>query len=203
MEKININALANNRKPLSNMGALFGCQYFKAELREHDTNFTKRELQTKQNGNIDLMPNRTIHRYRMTDFDVVSINFVTNPDGSNSVIFNMGTDDEVVLPVDSNMTQVGEVNENALKESLRGDNKNVIFANPENLAAMLNRMNQAEINRAESLIKELETAIKQARRAMDENQKKVETYMSQMVNSTPAPMSRGTEVNINIKTTEE
>lgn len=203
MEKVNVNVVANNRKPLSNIGSMFGCQYFKAELREHDTNFTKRELQTKQGGNVDLMPNRTLHRYRMTDFDVVSVNFVTNPDGSNSVIFNMGTDDEVVLPVDSNMSQVGVVNENALKDALRGDDKNVIFADPENLVSLLNRMNQAEINRAESMIKEMETAIKQIRRAMDENQKKVETYTSQIVNSTPAPATHGTEVNINITTTEE
>lgn len=203
MEKVNVNVVANNRKPLSNIGSMFGCQYFKAELREHDTNFTKRELQTKQGGNVDLMPNRTLHRYRMTDFDVVSVNFVTNPDGSNSVIFNMGTDDEVVLPVDSNMNQVGVVNENALKDALRGDDKNIIFADAENLVSLLNRMNQAEINRAESMIKEMETAIKQIRRAMDENQKKAELYTSQIVNSTPAPTTHGTEVNINITTTEE
>lgn len=203
MEKVNVNVIASNRKPLSNVGSMFGCQYFKAELREHDTNFTKRELQVKQNGNVDLLLNRTLHRYRMTDFDVFSVNLVTNPDGSNSVIFNMGADDEVVLPVDSNMNQVGVVNENALKDALRGDDKNVIFADPENLASLLNRMNQAEINRAESMIKEMETAIKQIRRAMDENQKKAETYASQIVNSTPTPVAKGTEVNINITTAEE
>ena len=64
-------------------------------------------------------------------------------------------------------------------------------------------MNQSEINRAESLIKELENAIKQLRRAMDENQKKADNYISQIVRSTPAPTINGTEVNINISTTQE
>lgn len=203
MEKINVNVLADNRKPLSTVGGMFGCQYFKAELRKHDIDFAKREHQVKQNGNIELITNRSLHRYRMTDFDVVSINFITNPDQSNSVVFNMGLDSEVTLPVDPRMTQIGEVNENALKDAFREEGKDVIFADSEKLANMLNRMNQSEINRAESLIKELENAIKQLRRAMDENQKKADNYISQIVRSTPAPTTNGTEVNINISTAQE
>lgn len=182
MDNINLNIVAGNRKPASMLGAFLGCQYFKTEVRDQDPDFQKKEFKVKQNGNLDLITNRSPRRYRVTDYDVTKVEIGQDDSGATVVFLNKGEESEVIVPFESGMENLGIVRENAIADSLKG-NKQIIFADPAKLANRLNQLNENEIARCEKLIADTQKAIKNLRDAIQKNNEKALKYTTELTES--------------------
>lgn len=176
---VNVQVVANNRKPLSIIGANLGTQYFTAEARSTWPDFEKDKLAVEQGGGIDLIINRAPRRYRIFGNDVTSVQIATDAIGATKVFLNKGEDSEVSLPITSDMSKVGVVTEDALGKALRGD-KNMIFSDPKKLASQLNAYNADEKNRCLALISKLQKFVQQIDSSIAENNKKADQYISEM-----------------------
>jgi len=185
MNNINLSVVAQNRKPISIIGANLGTQYFKAEARSCDNNYAEKVAQIKANQNIEFYLNRVPRRFRMTGHEVISAQIVSDAVGATKVVLN--NDDEnsrVSIPVGANMEKIGGVTEDAINKALHGD-KNIIFADPAKTAEQLNVLNRDEKARLMSIKAEIEKAIAQIDSAIAENSKKADIYNKEIISSTP------------------
>lgn len=186
MDNVNLSVVANNRKPISLIGANLGTQYFKAGARASWPDFEKAEFEVRQGGNVDFILNRSPRRYRLTGHDVLSVNITTDAAGATKVILNKDDDNSAVsIPIVSGMDQIGKVTEDAIGKALRGDS-NIIFSDPEKLATQLNMLNNDEKNRLVNLREQINKFIAQLDSAINENNKKCNEYKAQMVASSTA-----------------
>lgn len=188
----NINVVvANNRKPISIMGANLGTQYFKAEARASILEFDKKKLEVEQGGNIDFILNRTPRRYRMTGHDVISVQVGTDGTGASKVYLNKGDEaSEVSLPITGDLSKIGAVSDDAIGNALRGE-KNIIFSDPKKLASLLNQYNQDEKTRLLNTITMLQKCVGQIDSAIAENNKKADNYMTEYQSSAPETIPAG------------
>lgn len=203
--KVNQAVVASNRKPISMLGSFLGCMFYQAEARASFPDFDKKKLEVEHAGNIELITNRDVRRYRITGHEILSASIGTDAAGASNVYFNRGVEgSEVAVPVAPGMEQIGKVTDDALGRSLRGD-KSVIFANPAKLAQSVNALNTAEKNRVLAMIADLQKCVQSIDSAIAENMKKVEEYERQLLASTPStdPATAADGINIVVKTGQE
>lgn len=199
---VNLSVVASNRKPISMIGANLGTQFFKVEARAAIADFAEQKLNVEKNGNVDLILNRTPHRYRVTSHEILSM--ILGQDATNTTKVYINKDDEknsVSIPVGPNMEKIGVVTENAIAEALKGD-RNIIFCDPKKLVANVNVYNMDEKARCQAAISVLQKCIAQLDSTIAENNQKAEKFIAELLNSTPTnPMaSSGTVV---LTSTEE
>lgn len=182
---INLSVVAQNRKRISVVGATLGTQYFKTEARSCDNTFEEKAQQVKANGNVDFILNRVPRRFRMTGHEILSTEIVSDAVGATKVVLN-GHDENacVSIPVGANMEKIGTVTDDAIGKALKGD-KNIIFADPKKLCAMVNQLNQDERARLVAQRDFIDRCIQQIDSAITENAKKEQTYTQECINSTP------------------
>lgn len=185
MDNINIQVIADNRKPISMIGSTLGTQFFKAEARASIPEFDKKKMNIEQDGNKEIFFNRTPRRFRMTGHEITSVALRTDAAGSTKVVLNDDSDDKVSVPVAHGMEKIGKVSDDALGKALRGD-QNIIFSDPQKLASELNVLNEDEKNRCIAAINMLQSAVKQLDSAIAENKKKANDYMNQLIGSAPS-----------------
>ena len=193
---INLAVIAANRKPISIVGGTLGTQFFKAEARASIQKFDDLKLKVEQGNNVDFCLNRTPRRYRFTGHDILSAEIKTDATNATKVVLNKDTDSQVSIPVSPGMERIGVVTDDALGKALRGDN-NIIFSDAKKLANELNIYNNDEKNRLIRLRDEINRCISQLDSAINENNKKAEQYVAEILNSTPTVIPNPTiEVNI-------
>ena len=184
LNPINKTVIANNRTPLSIVGANLGRQYHKPEARATWPDFEKTELAVKQGNNVEIILNRAPRRYRMVGYDILSVMVNQDAVGATNVYLNKGEDGEVCIPVGAGMEQIGKVNDDAIGDALRG-NENVIFADADKLSTKLNILNTAEKRRLTELRSNIDKFIQQIDSALSENDQKARTYIRELTESAP------------------
>ena len=204
MNEVTVNlAIANNRRPISNIGSTLGQQYCKPEASVCLPDYERVIDEAKQNDNLKLTLNRVPRKFRIITTDVISTKVTTDVDGTVVVLVNEGLDSEIRIPVDSNMTHAGVVTDDAVRKALRGEDVNIHFTDIEKLNKQINILNQNEINRLEEVISQATLAKKRLESAKAENEKKVETYKRErgsLVNQTPLENGADAAVQINVRT---
>ena len=199
---VNPVVIANNRTPLSIIGANLGRQYHKPEARATWPDFEKIELAVKQAGNVDIILNRTPRRYRMVGYDITNVMINQDAVGATNVYLHKNLEGEVCIPVGAGMEQIGKVSDDAIGEALRG-NDNVIFADASKLSAKLNILNAAEKKRLTELRANIDKFIQQIDSAISENDKKAQTYVRELTESTPKMDVGGSDGGTKIVITNE
>jgi len=184
--------ISQNRGSISKVGSTLGTSYFKAEARASWPNFKEETIKVKNNGNIDLILNRTPVRYRLTSHDITSVILGKDATGASKVYINKDTEGEVSIPVGAGMDKIGVVTEDAVGKALHG-NTNMIFANASKLAHQLNTYNEDEKTRLLALREKIDKFINQIDSAIEENKRKVEVYERELVTSTPDGIAPATK----------
>lgn len=176
-----LNAVSNNRKNLAKIGANLGGQFHQVDVRLNIANFDDEKARIAAGDNLELFLNRSPKRYRIVSKDIINIGTKSDVDGQPIVYINQDENGlpEVQIPFSSDMQEFAKINDNALKDALRGD-KSKIFADPEKLVAQLNALNNKEIKNIEHLIKMLNTSKQTIENAITENSKKVITYKREL-----------------------
>lgn len=192
--KVNLTVVANNRKPLSVVGANLGTQYFKVSARASDPDYEKKKIEVEQAGNIPLILNRPVYRYRISGHDILSVMVGTDAAGATKVFLNKDMDGEVSIPVTPGIERIGNVTDDALKKCIRGD-QNIIFSDPVKLAQQANVLNLDEKARLVALRDETNKLIAQIDSAVNDNNKKADTYRTELLNSA-AEMNLDTTVTV-------
>ena len=181
LEENELNAISNNRKNLAIIGSNLGGQFHQVDVRPSIPNFDDEASRIASEGNVELFFNRTPKRYRMVSRDIINIG--TKADVTNQPIVYINQDEnglsEVQIPFSSDMNEFASINDNALKEAIKGD-KTKIFADPEKLVPQLNAINNKEIRNIEHLEKILGKIKKQIEDTIAENNRKVITYKREL-----------------------
>jgi len=202
LNPINKTVIANNRTPLSIVGANLGRQYHKPEARATWPDFEKTELAVKQGNNVEIILNRAPRRYRMVGYDIINVTVNQDAVGATNVYLNKGVDGEVCIPVGAGMEQIGKVSDDAIGDALRG-NENVIFADANKLSTKLNILNAAEKRRLVELRSNIDKFIQQIDSAISENDQKARTYVRELTESTPKNNMDSSEEGTKIVITNE
>lgn len=202
LNPINKTVIANNRTPLSIVGANLGRQYHKPEARATWPDFEKTELAVKQGNNVEIILNRAPRRYRMVGYDIINVTVNQDAVGATNVYLNKGVDGEVCIPVGAGMEQIGKVSDDAIGDALRG-NENVIFADANKLSTKLNILNAAEKRRLVELRANIDKFIQQIDSAISENDQKARTYVRELTESTPKNNMDSSEEGTKIVITNE
>ena len=181
LEENVLNAISNNRKNLAIVGSNLGGQFHQVDVRPSIPNFDDEASRIASEGNVELFFNRTPKRYRMVSRDIINIG--TKADVTNQPIVYINQDEnglsEVQIPFSSDMNEFASINDNALKEAIKGD-KSKIFADPDKLVPQLNAINNKEIRNIEHLEKILGKIKKQIEDTIAENNRKVITYKREL-----------------------
>lgn len=181
MEKVDLSKVtAENRPTLRTIGGTLGTKFFKAEARACILNFEERKLEVERNNNNELCLNRTPRRFLVKGHDIKGINMITDALGSPKVVLNMNTDEEVSIPMSMDGNAFKNVTEDALGKALRGD-KNIIFSDALKLAEQVNLLNYDEKERLVKHAEEIRKSIQQLDSAIAENNKKVDTYLKELM----------------------
>ena len=202
LNPINKTVIANNRTPLSIVGANLGRQYHKPEARATWPDFEKTELAVKQGNNVEIILNRAPRRYRMVGYDIINVTVNQDAVGATNVYLNKGVDGEVCIPVGAGMEQIGKVSDDAIGDALRG-NENVIFADANKLSTKLNILNAAEKRRLVELRSNIDKFIQQIDSAISENDQKARTYVRELTESIPKNNMDSSEEGTKIVITNE
>lgn len=172
-----------NRKAISLVGSAFGTQYYKPFAVLCHQKQDEDELIARQSNNANIILNRSPRRFRMRGSDVVSMKIEANAvTHVSEVVINKGTKDELIIPINSDMTQAGVVTEDAIAKSLHGDTT-VFFKDPRKLANYLNGLNRTELSNLEELEKIIKKCKDQIMSSIRENEDKAAKFASQFTMS--------------------
>ena len=199
MEEKVLNAISNNRKSLGVIGASLGGQFHQVDAKPSILDFSAESARIASEGNVELYFNRSPKRFRMLSHDVVNIGTKADVTGQPVVYINQDANGlaEVQIPFSNDMKDFAAINDDALKEAIKGD-KTKIFADPEKLALQLNSINHKEIKNIERLEKALASMKKGIEDTIAENNRKVITYKRELgINATDS-ISPKIEVNLSI-----
>lgn len=180
--EVNLNVVANNRKPIGMVGSNLGGKVFRASAREAWADFEKERIEVANNDDIELILNRSPRRYRMTDVDILSASIRKDATGASKLFLNEGTDNEIALPIGKGMEKFATVSDEAIGAALRGD-KSKVFGNPTKLATILNTYNRDEKARLERIIEKCQKMIQQIDSTVSENEKKASVYERELYDS--------------------
>lgn len=173
-------SIGTNRPYISKVGSSLGCSYSKPEASSCLPDYDKKITLAKENG-IDITLSRAARKFRIKTVDVLSTKITQDLDGTVIVLVNEGMgDDELRIPVNSDMTKAGIVTDDAVAKALKGEDSNIHFSDIEKLAKILNTLNQNEKTRLIKIKEDVELAIKRIESAIAENLKKVETYKHEL-----------------------
>ncbi len=184
--EVNINSVvATHRKKIGMIGSNLAGKYFTTSVRESWPDFDKDKTRIEQEGNIELITNRSPRRYRIVGHEILSAVIKADPTGAVKVYLNEGDEqNEVAIPVSNDMEKTGLVTEESIAKALRGD-KSIIFANASKLVKFINAYNVDELNRVTALIDRLNRQVAGIKDAINQNNKKVEVYENELIASTP------------------
>lgn len=185
MGKVTKCTIENNRKVYMLAGALLGTSIYKAESRTCDAEWEQKNMKFRQNGTGDLFLNREIKRCVMKDFDVVTVDAgETQGDGfiSPNVKITLNDESVITLPIASDLSKIGEVEENAFAKAIRGD-KNIFFNNAKKTAEECNERNSANIRYIDALMDQLKSMKQSLITANVNNDKLVQKYEEELAKS--------------------
>lgn len=189
INNVNMEEVAKNRKQIGLLGGILGGKYFTIGAQESYPKFEETKRSIEQNGSLEFIPNRTPRRFIVRDHDVISQTIETDASGTTKVIFNPGTEDEAKAAIIAGNSMFGATTEDAIKDALTG--QNVIFANGTSLAERANEYNQAEVNRLNVFINNLQRMRDSIISTMNANKAKVAQYEQEIISSTPKPSVSG------------
>lgn len=203
MSEININStIAQHRPEFSAIGSTLGAQYSRPEAKTCLPDYDKKIQTARENGNVDLVINRAPRKFRIITHDVRSAEIATDIDGTVVVFINKGIEgSELRIPVNDDMTKAGIVTDEAIAKALKGEDPNVHFIDVEKLCKHINVLNQNELSRLDTLIKDATDAKKRIESAIAENIKKAEQYKAERGNNPMMGMLQngGSTIEINVK----
>ena len=150
---VDLEAVRANRKKIMSIG-LMGAQYFTIAAVETYPDFDKEKLEHEKSGSLNFFLNRTPRRFRVRGEEVVAQALSTTPDGTTSVIFNPGCKNQAEATIIDGSGTFGESSDEAIKSALAGSN--VIFADATKLTTKANKYNQAEVDRLNAFIRQLQ-----------------------------------------------
>lgn len=191
--------IKNNRTPLSNFaGAVFANDLFKPQVRVMDPDYQQKIDGVKAAGNGDLILNRSPRRFGIYGITITSLAMGTNVAGDVVLVINKGTDDEIEVPYTCE-SEFAKTDADAVREAIKSPDKNSVFSDAKKLAGMINQLNKLEIDRIDSLIKQLEKAKQQCESAISNVNDKVSTYLQQKAKSAQKTGNVEVETNISIE----
>ena len=150
---------------------------------------------------MDIVLSRAPRKFRAITTDVVSTKITTDLDGTVIVLVNEGTESEIRIPVNADMTKAGVVTDEAVAKALKGEDSNIHFSDLEKLTKILNNLNQNEKARLVKVREDIDLALKRIDSAIAENIKKVETYKRELAvnnNTSVLETGGGSSVEINL-----
>lgn len=178
---VNAAIISKHRKALSILGSTLGAKFFQAETRTCWPNFEESAINAK-NNKTEIIINRDPKRYRLTGHDIIGVTTGVDAVGASKVFLNEGMNDEVSIPIGTNMEQIGAVVNDAISKALHGD-QSIIFSDAEKLCAILNTYNNDEKARLVTLRDKINKMIDAVDQTINENQQKVADYRRELVAS--------------------
>lgn len=181
-------AVAKNRKRILNLG-LLGGKYFTIGASEVYPKFDDVKRENEMNASLDFMPNRTPRRFQVRDYDVYAQALSTSPDGTTKVVFNPGSAEEAKATVIDGNANFGTTSDEAIAQALSG--KKTIFVNGVKLVEKANEYNQAEVDRLNVFIKQLQQMRDSLISTIRDNEKRANAYEKEILDSTPKQQMNG------------
>lgn len=176
-------AVAKHRKTIFGLGAMLGGKYFKIGAVQVYPKFEETKRENELNGSLAFMPNRTPRRFEVRDHDIVAQVLKTDPDGTTKVVFNPGSAEEAKAAIIDGAGNFGEASDDAIANALSGSN--VIFANGVKLVEKANEYNQAEVDRLNAFIRQLQEQRDSIISTMNHNKQRATAYENEIIKSTP------------------
>jgi hypothetical protein len=186
---VDATVLANNRSKLGNIGAALGGRFFRIGKYALNDEYGEIIAQVRNSGNKDLCLNRGINRFKIDGFDIHSVNFKNAGDGSPCVFINEGDrnangeDVSAVCQINNSTSPFLQANEESIGRAINEKNRNLIFADPDNIVDIVNRYNSNEVSRIEGLIQILQTAKNSVLQTIENNNKRAQEYKKQLRDS--------------------
>lgn len=181
---INVRLVEDNRVNISSFGSLYGKRIFKAVKLSCDLDFQKHLRDANENNG--LVTNRAPQRYKIVPIDIVGLDLDKDVDGTNVVVINKGRKDEagesieVRCPIDNEKFTKDVTTETVTDALNKKDFMTTYFANAKKLAEALNPANATEMNRIDTLIRDLEKQRKMIQDTFDKNISGVNDYYRQL-----------------------
>lgn len=179
---VDLEAIRANRKKIMNIG-LLGAQYFTIAAVETHPDFDKAKLEHEKSGSLNFFLNRTPRRFRIRGEEVVAQTLKTTPDGTTSVVFNPGCANEAKAAIIDGNGTFGESSDDAIANALSGSS--VIFADGTKLAKKANEYNQAEVDRLNAFIRQLQEQRDAIISTIKNNEAIANAYEKEILDSTP------------------
>lgn len=178
-----------NRSKLSNIGANLGGCYFR--IKKYPLNETYGELiaNVRAQGNKDICLNRGIFRYALKSYDIHSVEIKEDAGGTPSIFINEGDKDikghdiSVIFPLNAGPTPFLDVTEDNVRKALDSSDQNIIFSDPTPIVDIVNRLNNSEKMRLESIAKLISSAVNTLDQNSQSNLKRVQEYQKQLRDS--------------------
>lgn len=185
--KFNATVMENNRKRLNNVGSSFGGKFFRIGKYQFNDNYGVIINQVHNAGNVDLCLNRDLQRFKVDGFDIHKVEFKTAPDGTSCVYINeddknsKGENLGAVLPVSTIAIPFKPATDTEISKAIENPaNKNIIFADPDNIANQANQYNLNEIARIDAMIEMLNKAKNVLIQTNENNTKRAQEYKKQL-----------------------
>lgn len=204
MDKTTIkSAVEQRRQPIGTLGSNLGGAYFTVGAKETWPKFQESKIAIEQNGNNDLIINRSPRRFAISDHLILEQKVEVNDiDGTVSVVFNPNTKDEARAAVVAGGTGYGIATGDAVNKALRGED--CIFVDATGLCKKANELNKNELTRVEALIKALESQRDAIKSTIAANKEKADLYVRTIVDSTPKTIEgTGDSVTIVVEKADE
>lgn len=159
--KVNATVVATHRRALNNLGKTFGGQFFRVNQEDTNPRHAQDVLDSENNNNLDLVLNRSPHRFKIVGTDIVAVEIGEDAQGASMVYINRGRkkqvgdktfDQSATIPVTGDMRLDSDASDDAiLAEALKGDRQK-LFADPNQLVEKMNLLNDNELARIDKLI---------------------------------------------------
>ena len=181
---VDMGTVTQHMGQISHLGSLLGAKYFTLEGKDTWTDFEKklREIQLNPKSP-ELILNRSPRKFEIRDFDVIKQEIRTNPlTNVTSVVFNPGmkTEAEASIVAGNAFTPVSD---EVIAAALTPGAAKRIFANGRSLLQKVNTANQQQVDLITVLIKDLQAQKDSIISTMKANEKKVNEYEENLLNS--------------------
>lgn len=203
--KIDAAVLRGNRMELSNIGGTLGGRFFRLNKHAIDDEYGNLIAQIRNTGNKELCLNRGINRYAIQGFDIHRIEFKNAGDGTPCVFINegdknsRGEDMSAVCPVGNRNRPFTEASEESIGEAIESQRRDLIFADPDGVVDIVNRYNQNEMARIDSLIQQLTKAKNNIVQTIENNNKRAMEYKKELRDSSKTVTSVSIVGSINVE----
>ena len=177
--KIDAAVLRGNRMELSNIGGTLGGRFFRLNKHAIDDEYGNLIAQIRNTGNKELCLNRGINRYAIQNAgDGTPCVFINEGDKNSR-----GEDMSAVCPVGNRNRPFTEASEESIGEAIESQRRDLIFADPDGVVDIVNRYNQNEMARIDSLIQQLTKAKNNIVQTIENNNKRAMEYKKELRDS--------------------